>query len=189
MSNKHFTGKVRKSRAEGELVYPARSDNNPYLEIIDNISESAVILLPDGTIVYANPRLADMLGLAPEKIMGSSFHYFVHDSGKNDFLRFLENGLVGKHKGEFLLCTAQGGYLPVAVFINPVPMEEEMSVIMVITDLTEQKKREDRLECEVRKRTADLEVIIVELVAQNLELRSIATRRGPEGPLGRYNKS
>jgi hypothetical protein len=37
-------------------------------------------------------------------------------------------------------------------------------------------KREDRLGFEVRKRTAELENIILELIAQNLELRSIQQR-------------
>ena len=57
--------------------------------IVENISEGAVTLLPDGTIVYANRRVADMLGLGLEKIMGSFFHSFVHESRKEDFLRLL----------------------------------------------------------------------------------------------------
>lgn len=161
------------SMADGELVYTLKGANYPDLKITENTNEGAVTLLPDGTIVYANKCFADMLGLALEKIIGSFFHYFVHERGKKEFLRLLGDSLAGKQKGEFLLCTAWDRYLPVAVSTNPLPIEEQMSVSMVITDLTEQKKREDRLDFEVRKRTAELEAIIVDLVAQNLELRSI----------------
>jgi two-component system phosphate regulon sensor histidine kinase PhoR len=161
------------STAEGELVYTLKDTDYPYMTIAENINEGAVTLLPDGRIIHANKCFADMLGLALENIIGYFFHYFVHESGKKEFLRLLEDSLAGKQKGEFLLCTAWDSYLPVAVSTNPLPIEEQMSVSMVITDLTEQKKREDRLNFEVRKRTAELEVIIVELVAQNLELRSV----------------
>ena len=170
------SGKVNSivvSTAEGELVYTLKGANYPYLTIVENINEGAVILLPDGTIAYANQRFADMLGLTLEKIIGSFFHCFIHESGKEEFLRLLGDSLAGEQKGEFLLCTAWDRYLAVAVSTNPLPIEEQMSVNMVITELTEQKKREDRLDFEVRKRTAELEVIIVDLVAQNLELRSI----------------
>jgi PAS domain S-box-containing protein len=159
--------------ATGVQIFTLKGADYPYRMIVENINEGAVTLLPDGTIVYANQRFADMLGLALEKIMGSFFHGFVHESGKKDFLSLLGHSLAGKQKGEFLLCTAWGECLPVAVSTNPLQIEEQMSVSLVITELTEQKKREDRLDFEVRKRTADLEATTAELKAQNLELRSM----------------
>ena len=159
--------------AMGSQIFTLKGADYSYRMIVENINEGAVTLLPDGTIVYANRRFADMLGLALEKVMGSLFQYFVHESGKKDFLRLLGDSLPGKQKGEFLLCTAWDRYLPAAVSISPLPIEEQMSVIMVITDLTEQKKREDRLDFEVRKRTAELEDVTAELKAYNLELRSM----------------
>ncbi len=160
----------------GPQIFTLKGADYPYQMIVENISEGAVTLLPDGTIVYANRRVADMLGLGLEKIMGSFFLSFVHESRKKDFLRLLGDSLAGKQKGEFLLSTARGEYLPVAVSTNPLQIEEQMSVSMVITDLSEQKKREDRLDFEVRKRTDELEIITAEMKAQNLELRFIQQR-------------
>jgi len=157
----------------GMQIFTLKGAGYPYRTIVENVSEGAVTLLPDGTITYVNQRFADMLGFTLEKIMGSFFHYFVHERGKAGFLRLLGDSLTGKQKGEFLLSTARGGYLPVALSTNPLPIEEQVSVSMVITDLTEQKKREDRLDFEVRKRTAELENVTAELKAQNLEMRSI----------------
>ena len=159
--------------ATGIQIFTLKGADYPYRMIVENISEGAVTLLSDGTITYANQRFADMLGLALEKIIGSLFHYFVHESGKGGLLRLIGDSLAGKQKDEFLLSTARGDYLPVAVSTNPLTVEEQMSVSMVITDLTEQKKREDRLDFEVRKRTAELEDVTAELKVQNLELRSI----------------
>jgi len=161
------------STAQGDQVFTLKSADHPYRMVVENIHEGAVTLLPDGTIVYANKCFADMLGLALEKIIGSFFHYFVHESRKKDFLILLGNSLAGIQKGEFLLRTACDAYLPVSIAINPLPIDGQMSVTMVITDITEQKKREDRLDFEVRKRTTQLEKISEELKAQNLELQAI----------------
>jgi len=160
-------------KATGMQIFTLKGADYPYRMIVENISEGAVTLLPDGTIVYANQRFADMLGFALQKIMGSFFHYFVHESGKKDFLILLANGLTGKQKGEFLLCTPSDTYLPVSVSINPLPIDGQTSATMVITDLTEQKRREDLLDFEVRKRTSELENVTAELKAQNLELQAI----------------
>ena len=162
--------------ATGPQIFTLKGADYAYQLIVENINEGAVTLLPDGTIVYANRRFADMVGLALEKIIGSPFHHFVHEDGKEDLPRLLEHSLAGKQKGEFLLYTARGEYLPVSISTNPLPIEEQVSVSMVITDLTEQKKREDLLDFEVRKRTAELENISAELKAQNFELLSIQQR-------------
>ncbi len=162
----------------GPQIFTLKGADYAYQLIVENINEGAVTLLPDATIAYANRRFADMLGLSLEKIIGSPFHYFVHEDGKEDLPRFLEHSLAAEQKGEFLLYAAQGEYLPVSISTNPLPTEEQRSVSMVITDLTEQKKREDLLDFEVKKRTAELENITAELKAQNEELLSIQQRLG-----------
>jgi len=160
----------------GPQIFTLKGADYAYQMIVENINEGAVTLLLDGTIVYANRRFADMLGLALEKMIGSFFHSFVHEDGKKDFLKLLKQSIARKQKGEFLLSTARGDHLPVAVSTNPLQEEEQISISMIITDLTEQKKREDRLDFEVRKRTAELENITAELKAQNFELLSIQQR-------------
>ena len=162
--------------ATGPQIFTLKGADYPYQMIIENINEGTVTLLPDGTVIYANQRFADMLGLVLERIVGSFFHSFVHESGEKDFVRLLALSLAGKQKSEFLLSTARGEYLPVAVSTNPLQIEEQLSVSMVITDLTEQKKREDRLDFEIRKRTAELEDITAELKVQNEEFRAIQQR-------------
>jgi two-component system sensor kinase len=160
----------------GPQIFTLKGADYAYQLIVENINEGAVTLLPEGTIVYANQRFADMLGLPLEKIIGSPFHHYVHEDGDNDLPRLLQRSWAGKQKGEFLLSTGRGEYLPVAVSTNRLQIEEQMSVSMIITDLTEQKKREDRLDFEVKKRTVELENISTELKAQNLELLSIQQR-------------
>ena len=160
----------------GPQIFTLKGADYAYQLIVENINEGAVTLLPDGTIIYANQRFADMLGLALEKIIGSPFHYFVHEDGKEDFPKLLEQSVAGKQKGEFLLYTAWGENLPASISTNPLPTEGRISVSMVITDLTEQKKREDLLDFEIRKRTAELEDVSAALKAQNLELLTMQQR-------------
>jgi len=80
-----------------------------------------------------------------------------------------------------LVYTLKGANYPYPMIVEKinkgsVKIEEHMAASVAITDLTEQKKREDRLDFEVRKRTAKLENLIVELMGQNLELRSVKQR-------------
>jgi PAS domain S-box-containing protein len=162
--------------ATGPQIFTLKGADYAYQMIVENINEGAITLLQDGTIGYANRRFANMLGLGLEKIIGSFFHSFVNKGGKEDFLGLLGRSLTGKQKGEFLLSTARGEYLPVAVSTNPLHVEEQIAISVIITDLTEQKKREDRLDFEVRKRTAELEEVTAELKAQNEELLAIQQR-------------
>ncbi|MFC7553763.1 PAS domain-containing protein [Pseudoroseomonas wenyumeiae] len=58
------------SGAQQHRVYTLESADRPYRVLIEQMQEAAVTLAPDGTVLYCNRRLAEMLGTAQERIVG-----------------------------------------------------------------------------------------------------------------------
>ncbi|MBK7031543.1 MAG: PAS domain-containing protein [Bacteroidales bacterium] len=77
------------SGQKGEQVYSVSSAETPYRTFIEEMSEGAVTLTKEGTILYCNPRFADIVQYPYEKVIGSSLKRFItpNDNSKlEDFL-------------------------------------------------------------------------------------------------------
>ena len=59
------------------LVYTLENADRPYRVLIEQIQEGAFTLGADGTVLYCNRRLADMLGEPQERLIGRSLRDFV----------------------------------------------------------------------------------------------------------------
>jgi len=57
---------------DGEKVYTLTGAERPYRVFVENMTEGAVTLSPDGAILYANRRFAEMVHLPVEYVIGSS---------------------------------------------------------------------------------------------------------------------
>lgn len=155
-------GEVDAFITDDQQVFTLKSADHAYRVLVETINEGAATLTLDGTMMYCNLRLANMLGMPIEKIIGSSVFDLV---GSNELpklksaLRQCENSTV---RSEFQLKKFDGTFLPVLVSCNSLKVTDT-SLCMVITDLTEQKKNERELEKHrlhledlVRARTAEL---------------------------------
>lgn len=56
--------------AEENRVYTLESADRPYRVLIEQIQEGTVTLGTDGTVLYCNSRLAGMLGMPQERVIG-----------------------------------------------------------------------------------------------------------------------
>src|SRR5512142_539581 len=63
--------------SEGEQVYTLQGADHAYRVMIESISEGAASALPDGTLVFCNACLAEMLGVPLETLPGSSLSRFI----------------------------------------------------------------------------------------------------------------
>ena len=50
----------------GDRVFSLQGSDGPYRILIETMQEGAATLAADGTILYANARFAEMMGLPPE---------------------------------------------------------------------------------------------------------------------------
>ncbi len=66
----------------GTQVFTLRGAELPYRLLVEQMSQGAVTLLPDGTLLYCNRQLAEMLHTPLQKLIGSSIYRYVEESDK-----------------------------------------------------------------------------------------------------------
>ena len=60
------------SSPEGEQVFTLQGADHPYRLMVETMSEGAVTVDADGTIVYCNQSFAGMIGTLLERVIGTS---------------------------------------------------------------------------------------------------------------------
>lgn len=130
------------SGPKGEQIFTLRGAEYAYRALVEAINEGAATLTLDGTILYCNQHLADLLGLPLEQIIGRPFGHLI-DAGAVDTFEALSsralNGVPAKAELELRL---GGRLIPVQVSLNEMRVDGPMALCMVVTDLTETKKWE-----------------------------------------------
>jgi PAS domain S-box-containing protein len=126
------------SEPQGERVYALRRADPPYRLIVEEMAEGAATLDADGTVVYANRRLADMLSFCVEPLRGHSFRALVADDDLPAFDKLLASGAGGR--GEVALKRQDGGFLPVQLSVSSFRDSDSSILCLVVTDLSDQKR-------------------------------------------------
>lgn len=127
----------------GEKVYTLKSADRPYRMMIEGMGQGAVTLTADGTILYCNTCFAAMLKRPLESVIGGSLHSFL-DPGSRDIFEALLRQEGNGAQGEVALRAANGTLVPAYVAITALVLEDGMEPVLclVVTDLTEHKRRE-----------------------------------------------
>jgi PAS domain S-box-containing protein len=128
---------------QGEQVYTLRGADHSYRVLLEDMNEGAATLLRDGTVLYCNKSLADMLMLPIEKVIGFSVSDLVAPSAQPAFADLLQRGLQGKAKVEITFGLRDGALVPAYCSISPVQIDELRCLCLTVTDLTEQKRHEE----------------------------------------------
>jgi PAS domain-containing protein len=76
----------------GAQVYTLLNADRPYRNIVERMQEGALTLTPDGTVLYANQRLASFLGLPLPSIVGQKFGQFIAADDRDLFIELLAEG-------------------------------------------------------------------------------------------------
>ena len=127
-------------RADEQQVYTLDNADRPYRVLIEQIQEGAVTLAEDGTVLYCNHRLADLLGIAHERVIGQSLLPHALPEEASAFKRLLANARTSRSRSEITFRTTDGAAVPVYVSLSPLPGEDGSTLLCgVLTDLTEQK--------------------------------------------------
>ncbi|TXM72762.1 response regulator [Methylobacterium sp. WL12] len=147
--------------ATGErLIYTLENADRPYRVLIEQIQEGALTLGADGTILYCNLRLAEMLGVSQEHVIGQALHAFVLSADLPTFQRLLEGAMDGAVRGELALIVPGAISLPVNLSLSRLQRDDVTPLLCgVLTDLSEQRahlrdlaEANDRLRAESAER-------------------------------------
>ena len=82
------------STPDGEQIYTLEGAETAYRVMVEAMSEGAMTLAEDGTILYCNRHLADMLEIPLDSLLGTSLRPYVADSDLELFDSLLVRGLA-----------------------------------------------------------------------------------------------
>src|ERR1035437_10800690 len=155
-----------------QRIYTLETDERPYRHLVERMSEGAALADTDGLIVYANQRLATLLGLPLERLLGRPFLNWLDESEHPPFIRRLTTAASGGHD-EHTLRRSDGGSVPVLVGVSITQEPHGLLRCLTVTDLGPQKAQQqqlDRLNQELTDRLAELHQVNAELDAERIRV-------------------
>ena len=126
--------------ALGDSVYTLQGSEHPYLIYVRSMSEGAVTTAPDGTILFANDRFAEIAGTPGGQLVGTPFPRYVCPGDLDRVEALLRSSVGDRSRGEVELCSAGGGSVPVYLSVSPYASGDAAGFCIVVTDLSEQKR-------------------------------------------------
>jgi diguanylate cyclase (GGDEF)-like protein/PAS domain S-box-containing protein len=136
------------SGMDGAQLFTLKDADRSYRTLIENMSEGALTLTPEGLVLYANQRFVQMLGTSLEKVIGAEIHHWFAPESRQVIKALLQKKAIDNHREELNLAAADGTQVPVYLSVSRLVLNEIDSVCMVVTDLTEQKRTDAFLTAE-----------------------------------------
>ena len=125
------------STPDGERVYSLKGAEQPYREMIEAMSEGAVIITPEGLVVYCNQYFARLTRADPNTIMGSNLLAYFADQDRARITKAHQETRAGTSRVRAHLLTVDGALVPVSVAMHVLTDGDIRSIIMVTSDLTQ----------------------------------------------------
>jgi PAS domain S-box-containing protein len=133
----------------GDFVDSERRQSLQDMEpILETLNDGVVVADGSGQILFVNTVFEEMTGFPRGQIVGSDARQLYQRAEEFAFAQaFHQKALaMGRGREEFFLPTKDGGRLPVVVSILAVrPPDGRRLSIVTLTDISEQKRTEERL--------------------------------------------
>ena len=130
---------------ENEQVYTLTNADRPYRVIVERMGEGAATVSESGVILFANPRLAEFVGVERALLVGRSITDFV-DADQRGVLRgLLQTVATETRRAEVRITATDGVLAPVLVAATALDLEGVLVRCLIFTDLTMQKQAERQL--------------------------------------------
>lgn len=127
-------------------VFTEKTADKTYRILIEKMHEGAVTLNKDETILYSNSKFANMVNLPLQKVIGTKFKNFIHDSSKEQFKILIKQGWKNSINEEVNINSNEGKVVPVLMSVNTLSLDDNFILSIILTDITQRKKSESRLE-------------------------------------------
>ena len=124
---------------EGSRVYMLEGADRPYSILIEQLQQGAAVLSADGSISYCNSRLAELLRVPHEKLIGAPLHNYVAAEQRAYFQTFLRLERARQGQGEINFERGDGTRVPVRITVSAMARDHDGAVGLTITDLTTQR--------------------------------------------------
>lgn len=131
------------SGSRGEQVYSISSAETPYRTFLEEMSEGAVTLTKECTIVYCNQRFAEIVQHPYKKVIGSSIKRFITPNDTSKLDSFLAQ-LTHENHDVLIVSLTNTLYLRLSIHHLPPYLQGE-NYILIATDVSDLKKKEHEL--------------------------------------------
>ena len=128
--------------AQGGQVFTLQGAEQVYRVLIEEMSDGALTLSLDGTVLYCNQRFAGMLGVPLNRIIGSKLADWFPPAECEKFEALLRLAVKNSQRAEITLPGVGGGPLVASVFADSLILGGMQVIYLVVADLTEYKNRE-----------------------------------------------
>jgi len=160
------------SGRRGEQVVSLKGGEPAYRMLVEAMSEGAATLSRNGAVLYCNRSFAELVRRPAGKIIGIAVQSLVAETERDRFETLLAGAQKAVAKGEFNLRCTDGSLIPVYLSLNRFRGYDGQALGMVITDLSEQKRKQA---AEIKQAEAMHRLLLEhELSAQEEERRRIA---------------
>src|SRR5665648_243722 len=126
-----------------QRIYTLETEDRPYRRLVERMSEGAALVAADGLIVYANERLASLLGVPLERLLGGPFSDWLDEPERAPFIAQLAAGTSGH--AEHTARRLDGTGVPVLVGLNTTEGSPGSLRCLTVTDLSQQKAQQPQL--------------------------------------------
>ena len=164
----------------GEQVFSLRGADQPYREFVEQIQEGAASVTADGLVLWANQRLAEMLGIPLSQVIGSPMSELFGLEQANALAKLFERAEEGVSRTE-LTMTGSNGSIPVMASASRLSAGEAAFAV-TLTDISVHKRHDEALAAE-RLTRAILEqateaIVVCDHEGRILQANSAAMRLG-----------
>ena len=126
--------------ADGPRIFTLEGADQVYRNLIEQMSEGALLLGTDGTISYANASLATLLGQPLAELMGRSLWSLVAPADVTQAQMLVARGWeTERAQGEVALLTAAGPARPFSLSLRVLTFPHTAVLGVIATDLSAQQ--------------------------------------------------
>lgn len=130
------------SGPNGNQIFTLQGAEHPYRLLVEAMNEGAATLVPDGTVLYCNRRLAEILEVPLEKVIGASLQSFFPADKRGAVKALVARGKSQAVREEVDLDRGTGELRPLHLSLNPFMDAGTEAVGLVVTDLSGLKTAE-----------------------------------------------
>ena len=171
--------------ADGPRIFTLEGADHGYRTLIEQMNEGALLLSPEGTVLYCNGALAELLRCPLAEVLGSTATSFVPAAFQAYWVGLVAQGWGGRVRGELPLQTRRGLLQPFSVSMNAITFDGALALAVLVTDVSAQQEIQ-AIRAAVVKQNVLLDRTSEELVRQQaarlaLEQAAAETSRVLEG--------
>ncbi|QNF34082.1 PAS domain S-box protein [Adhaeribacter swui] len=169
-----------------------RRSEKQFRLITENMTDLVCLHEPDGRLIYVSPSVQDILGFAPDELIGKSPYSIIHPKDKSKLISIVVDVLAGNQNIknlEYRLKRKDGVYIWVDTGLRPI-FDETGNVVEVQTvshDITARKKTEHKLK--KAKVAAEISAVAKESFLANMSHEIRTPLNGILGMAGLLSKT